>query len=151
MTDGTEGEQGEPPKDNDEVRELLHRRLRERVYRTVNDADQWREDIERQQAQDALLQKRADFQRLQIDLKEERKVKRRYANTLLVGMFIQIAVTDTAFFLYASSKNVQWEVPVAAMNVWLGATVVQVIGVVEIVTRHLFPRRDLTPPAEPPA
>ena len=35
-----------------------------------------------------------------------------------------------------------WELSSGVIEVWLAATVVQVVGVVAIVTRHLFPNRD---------
>jgi hypothetical protein len=38
-----------------------------------------------------------------------------------------------------------WDLPAGVIEVWLGATVVQVVGIVLIVTRHLFPNRDGKP------
>lgn len=32
-----------------------------------------------------------------------------------------------------------WQVPTAAIQAWLAATVVQVIGIVLVITRSLFP------------
>lgn len=56
-------------------------------------------------------------------------------------MVAQLIAADTGFFLYAQwGKN--WDVDSSIMHVWLGATVVEVIGIVLVVTRYLFPRRD---------
>jgi hypothetical protein len=35
-----------------------------------------------------------------------------------------------------------WDLPPDVIEVWLVATVIQVVGVVAIVSRHLFPNRD---------
>jgi hypothetical protein len=52
-------------------------------------------------------------------------------------MAAQLIIADTAFFLYGLEND--WEIPVAAINVWLGSTVVQVVVVVHTVARYLFP------------
>jgi hypothetical protein len=52
-------------------------------------------------------------------------------------MAAQILIADGAFYLYGHAYH--WKVPVGAMQVWLGATVVQVIGVVVVIARSLFP------------
>lgn len=44
---------------------------------------------------------------------------------------------DTAFFFYGFNND--WRVPAAAMDAWLAAAVIQVIGVVLVITRYLFP------------
>ena len=55
----------------------------------------------------------------------------------LALMAVQIAAANTAFFLYGFENG--WSIPVAAINAWLAATVIQVIGVVLVITRYLFP------------
>jgi hypothetical protein len=35
-----------------------------------------------------------------------------------------------------------WELSSGVIEVWLAATVIQIVGVVAIVTRHLFPNRE---------
>jgi hypothetical protein len=50
----------------------------------------------------------------------------------------QVATADIVFILYASHGR-HWNVPTAAIQAWLAATVVQVIGVVLVITRSLFP------------
>jgi hypothetical protein len=52
-------------------------------------------------------------------------------------MAAQLVIADTAFFLYGFENG--WDIPVAAINVWLGSTVVQVVVVVHTVARYLFP------------
>lgn len=51
---------------------------------------------------------------------------------------LQIICADVVFILYAI-KGVNWEIPTAAIQAWLAATVVQVIAVVLVITRSLFP------------
>jgi len=51
---------------------------------------------------------------------------------------------DWIFWQYAVN-GVDWKIEPVVMNVWLGATVVEVIGITTIVVRHLFPRRDEPP------
>lgn len=68
-------------------------------------------------------------------------LKRRYGRNLFRLMLAQLVVADAAFFLYAA-LGVDWNVPPSVMHVWLAATVVEVIGVVYVVTRYLFPNRD---------
>jgi hypothetical protein len=68
----------------------------------------------------------------------ELKLRKKYAEWILYGVGVQLAVADTLFFLYAG-LGVGWKLSAATIDVWLGATVVQVIGVVTIVTHSLFP------------
>ncbi len=63
--------------------------------------------------------------------------RRLFARTILVVMFLQIAAANTAFYLYGFAYD--WQIPVAAINGWLAATVVQVVSVVLVITRYLFP------------
>jgi hypothetical protein len=71
------------------------------------------------------------------------KLKGFYAYFLPTVMVLQLAAADVGFFLYAQ-WGVDWEIDTSIMHVWLGATVVEVIGIVLVVTRYLFPRRDQT-------
>ena len=54
---------------------------------------------------------------------------------LLVG---QIIVADVVFIIYAW-VGVKWRIPPTVISAWLGALVVQVIGVVAIVVKGIFP------------
>lgn len=49
----------------------------------------------------------------------------------------QVLIADTAFFFYGFNNG--WAIPAAAMDAWLAAAVIQVIGVVLVITRYLFP------------
>jgi hypothetical protein len=55
----------------------------------------------------------------------------------LTLMALQIATADVAFYLYGASNS--WDIPVAAINGWLAATVIQVVSIVLVITRYLFP------------
>jgi len=52
-------------------------------------------------------------------------------------MAAQVLIADTAFFLYGFNND--WNIPAAAMDAWLAAAVIQVVGVVLVITRYLFP------------
>lgn len=67
------------------------------------------------------------------------ELRKRYAEWVLYGVAAQLLIADLAFFLYAG-LGVHWRIATAAIDVWLGATIVQVVGIVGIVTRYLFPR-----------
>jgi hypothetical protein len=69
------------------------------------------------------------------------RLRETYAGALLWMLAGQIAAANTGFFLYAS-LGVHWHVQATVMEVWLSAAVVEVIGVVLVITRSLFPRRD---------
>jgi hypothetical protein len=81
----------------------------------------------------------------QIRLREQEQdvgLKKLYAWGLLIMMYAQLLIADGVFVAYAwEGKN--WKVPTEAMHVWLAATLVEIIGVVFVVTRYLFPRRDV--------
>ena len=64
----------------------------------------------------------------------------RYGVALLWVLVIQVFAADIIFVFVASSNKFKWAVPTAIMNLWIGATVVQVIGIVAIVIRYLFPK-----------
>ena len=56
----------------------------------------------------------------------------------LVIMVIQLVIADYVFIRYAQSRN--WgDVPTGAIQAWLAATVVQVIAVVLVIVRSVFP------------
>lgn len=62
------------------------------------------------------------------------RLKRIYAPALLIAHGVQIAIADGVFVAYAWAGT-DWKLAEGVINVWLGATVVQVIGVVLVVTR----------------
>lgn len=71
---------------------------------------------------------------------ERLKLKQRKVLALVAGMaaLFQVLCADAVFVTYAW-HGMHWRVPAAAIESWLAATVVQVIGVVLVITRSLFP------------
>lgn len=76
------------------------------------------------------------------DHQQDIDLKKRYANWLLGAVVAQLFVADAVFVIYAWAGK-GWDLDAVVINVWLGATLIQAIGVVAIVTRYLFPRRDI--------
>lgn len=77
----------------------------------------------------------------QADYRQDMRLREKYANWLLWGLGAELVIVNLLFWLYAAI-GMHWRIPSAAIEVWLGATVVQVVGIVAIVARYLFPRRD---------
>ncbi len=71
----------------------------------------------------------------------EHGLKSTYASWILIMLAGQLLLANAIFVAFAWAGE-QWELSTAVVQVWLAATVVQVIGVVFVVTRHLFPNRD---------
>lgn len=76
------------------------------------------------------------------DLAQDIRLKKYYAFALIGGLGVQVIIANVLVYLYAW-KGVHWRMSPSVINAWLGATVIQVIGVVFVVTRYLFPRRDV--------
>ncbi|MCV7377935.1 hypothetical protein BST11_20985 [Mycobacterium alsense] len=66
--------------------------------------------------------------------------RRVYAAVLLVAMVIQVGIADWFFYLYL--RAYEFRAPEQSMSVWIGAAVVQLIGLVVIITKYLFPNKD---------
>jgi hypothetical protein len=49
----------------------------------------------------------------------------------------QLIVADVAFYKYGIHAH--WQIPTEAIVGWLGATVIQVIGIVLVIAKYLFP------------
>jgi hypothetical protein len=65
-----------------------------------------------------------------------------YAYGAMIAMGVQILIADVAFYWYGYEHvtgGYRWQIPAGAIQVWLGATVVQVIGIVLVIARSLFP------------
>jgi hypothetical protein len=77
------------------------------------------------------------------DWRQDIRLKRFYGYFLPSAMAAQLLIADTGFFLYAWLGR-DWNVAPTIMHVWLGATVIEVVGIVLVVTQYLFPRRDST-------
>jgi len=84
------------------------------------------------------------------ELQQDRELKLSYATWLRRLLAVQLAVADVVFVVYAWAGR-GWDLQPAVIDVWLGATVVQVVGVVLVITRHLFPQRDRAVPSSGPA
>lgn len=75
------------------------------------------------------------------ELEQDRVLKLSYATWLRRSLAVQLLVADGVFVVYAWAGK-HWNLEPVVINIWLGATVVQVVGIVLVVTRHLFPQRD---------
>jgi hypothetical protein len=60
-----------------------------------------------------------------------------YAYFLPILLSVQLAVADVVFILYAD-LGVHWRLSEPLVGAWLGAAVIQVVGVVAVVTKYLF-------------
>ena len=81
------------------------------------------------------IRKREQKLRERID---EHGLRKKVAKYAYIATAVQIAVADAVFIVYAWA-GVSWNVPTAAIAAWLSATVVQVIAVLLVITRYLFP------------
>lgn len=72
---------------------------------------------------------------------QEHGLRQSYADWLLWLLGAQFLIADAVFVAFAWAGR-RWDLPPEVIEVWLAATVVQVVGVVAIVSRHLFPNRD---------
>jgi len=64
--------------------------------------------------------------------------RRTIARVAGLAAVAQVVCADVVFVVYAA-RGVHWKIPTAAIDAWLAATVVQVIGIVLVITRSLFP------------
>lgn len=75
------------------------------------------------------------------DYKQDITMRRNFAFWAALVVTIQLVFSNVVFVLYAS-RGRAWDVPTTAISAWLSATLVEVIGIVLVVARYLFPRRD---------
>jgi glutathione S-transferase len=73
---------------------------------------------------------------------QEHGLRQRYADWIIWLLGAQFVIADAVFVAFAWAGR-RWDLPPGVVEVWLAATVVQVVGVVAIVTRHLFPGREV--------
>lgn len=78
------------------------------------------------------------------DLKQLTRLKRIYGFWILGLMGGQLIVVNTGFLLYAGLGH-DWAPPTGAIQVWLAATFVQIVSVVVVITRSLFPNERPAP------
>jgi hypothetical protein len=74
------------------------------------------------------------------DLISYRELRKTYAKVFRWAMLAQIALADGIFIMYAG-RGRHWDVGAAVIDVWLAATVIQVVSIVAIITTSLFPTR----------
>lgn len=79
------------------------------------------------------------LQRLFAD--QEHGLRQKYADWIIWLLGTQFVIADAVFIVFAWAGR-SWDLTPGVIEVWVAATVVQVVGVVAIVTRHLFPNRD---------
>jgi hypothetical protein len=72
---------------------------------------------------------------------QEHGLRQNYADWIIRVLGVQLLVADLVFVVFAWVGR-DWDLSSGVIEIWLAATVVQVIAVVAIVTRHLFPNRD---------
>lgn len=95
------------------------------------------------------LSEREREQKLTLDrlfAEQEHGLRQSYADWILRILGAQLFIADVVFVAFAWVGR-RWDLPPGVIEVWLAATVVQVVGVVAIVTRHLFPSRGGQPAA----
>ena len=72
---------------------------------------------------------------------QQLKHRQAYAMGLLWILVAQLVFADITFCLYASS-GMHWRLPDTVVIGFLAAVVIEVIGLVFVITRYLFPNRD---------
>lgn len=82
-----------------------------------------------------------------IDHWQDIHLKKSYATNLLRLVALQLLIADAVFIAYAWA-GMHWRLDSEVIQIWLGATLIELIAVALVVTQYLFPRRDRTPPGE---
>lgn len=72
------------------------------------------------------------------DLEQLIRLKRFYGRWILVMMGAQLVVVNAGFLLYGW-LGYAWAPPDGVVQVWLTATFVQIVSVVVVITKSLFP------------
>jgi hypothetical protein len=90
-------------------------------------------ELQRERERIEVEKGRASLHRHQDDL----GLRKRVANGALIAMIVQIGLADAGFYLYGDGNH--WRIPAMAIEGWLAATVIQVVSVVLVITRYLFP------------
>jgi hypothetical protein len=101
--------------------------------RSAEVPEQFRHLSERERAQGLALRK--------MFAEQEHGLRQSYADWIIRVLGAQLLVADAVFVVFAWAGK-DWQLSSGVIEIWLAATVVQVIAVVAIVTRHLFPNRD---------
>lgn len=72
------------------------------------------------------------------DLEQLIELKRFYGRWILIMMAVQLVVVNAGFLAY-SWAGYHWTPPDGVVQVWLTATFVQIVSVVVVITKSLFP------------
>jgi hypothetical protein len=76
-----------------------------------------------------------------IDHWQDIHLKKSYAKRLLRLVTLQLFIADAVFIAYAwAGKN--WNLEPEVIQIWLGATLIELIAVALVITQYLFPPRD---------
>ncbi len=86
----------------------------------------------------------AELKILQDHADQDIKLREKYATWLLRILAGELALVNVIFVIYAWAGR-DWDLSDGVIEIWLAATFVQIVGVVTVVTRYLFPRRDQSP------
>ena len=68
---------------------------------------------------------------------QDQSLRKWYARLLLLGMAAQVIFANVIFWRYSTAA--EWKMPSEVVIAWLSGTVVEIIGLVLIITRSLFP------------
>lgn len=66
-------------------------------------------------------------------------LRERVATFALWGVSAELLIANAVFVAYAWVGK-HWNLPTAAIDVWLSATVVQIIGILYVIANYLFPK-----------
>ena len=72
------------------------------------------------------------------DLKQDRELKRRYANWFIFILIVQLSVMNLVF-VAAGVKYLSYEK--WGLDLYMGGTLLEVFGVVLVITKNLFPQK----------
>lgn len=140
------GEGGSPagPTEGSGSGQFSAKELNEAVNRSRAELQKRMEDIRRRTQGRTLfepLKSTAEARdQLEIDdLQEIVRLKKILARGAFIAVGAQLLIADSAFIIYAFANS--WKLPPEVMIGWLSSTVVQTVGIVFIIARHLFPNR----------
>ena len=76
-------------------------------------------------------------------LKGENKLRRRLGTAAIVFVAVQLGVCDIGFAAYVIYSIVKgWAIPNNVILGWMAASLVEIIGILWVIARSLFPFRD---------
>jgi hypothetical protein len=76
-----------------------------------------------------------------IDHWQDINLKKSYAKSLLWLVTAQLFIADAVFVAYAWA-GMHWRLEGEVIQIWLGATLIELVSVALVITQYLFPRRD---------